>query len=141
MFFVAALGAPPLCGNEVVCTPPAKDMPANLGAVLVPVSNQGMKSDFMGFSPKTTRAGVVRKCPPACKGIQLKRLTTCRKVEVHVGLKTTKSLGLKTECTARCVSVVAGPVSPRAPGGDVDLLENNASEGTGLSPIFFSDFF
>ena len=65
LFSVAALGAPPLCGNEVVCTPPAKNMPGNLGEVLVPVSNQGMKSDFMGFSPKTTRAGVVRKATSA----------------------------------------------------------------------------
>ena len=77
-----SLWAPPLCGNEVVCTPPAMPMSALAGGfgrctlnnghpnVLVPVSNQGMEIASMGFL-KTTRAGVVRKHTTLWKCVQL----------------------------------------------------------------------
>ena len=117
------------------------------GQVLVPVINQGMKSDFMGFSGKTTRAGVVRKPTAVSSGYNSTCqqngywLPACRKVVGGCRLAVKSYSGCRLAVKSYRVGVAGcrcGACVPRAPGGVMNVPKNNSSEGTERSRIFFS---
>ena len=107
------------------------------GQVLVPVMNQGMKWDFMGFSQK----------PPGLEqSVSYQQYNSATGGLVPVESATgglvpeTKNVccGVGVACGAGCQ---CGDRVPRAPGGVKNVPKNNSSEGTERSRIFFSGVF